>query len=34
MDVLGDTLGKIAFEKAGIIKENGRVLLIHRMKKL
>lgn len=26
MDVLGDTLGKIAFEKAGIIKENGRVL--------
>lgn len=26
MDVLGDTLGKIAYEKAGIIKDNGLVL--------
>ena len=26
MDVLGDTLGKIAYEKAGIIKEKGLVL--------
>lgn len=26
MDVLGDTLGKIAYEKAGIIKERGLVL--------
>jgi len=26
MDVLGDTLGKIAYEKAGIIKEKGTVL--------
>lgn len=25
-DVLGDTLGKIAYEKAGIIKENGLVI--------
>lgn len=26
IDVLGDTLGKIAYEKAGIIKENGLVV--------
>ncbi|MCF6466024.1 bifunctional folylpolyglutamate synthase/dihydrofolate synthase [Clostridium sp. Cult2] len=26
IDVLGDTLGKIAYEKAGIIKENGLVI--------
>ncbi|AFS77896.1 folylpolyglutamate synthetase FolC [Gottschalkia acidurici 9a] len=26
IDVLGDTLGKIAYEKAGIIKENGFVI--------
>ena len=26
IDVLGDTLGKIAYEKAGIIKENGIVI--------
>ena len=27
MDKLGDTLSKIAFEKAGIIKENGHVIM-------
>ncbi|MGF7059594.1 bifunctional folylpolyglutamate synthase/dihydrofolate synthase [Brassicibacter mesophilus] len=26
VDILGDTLGKIAYEKAGIIKENGYVI--------
>jgi dihydrofolate synthase/folylpolyglutamate synthase len=26
VDILGDTLGKIAYEKAGIIKENGLVI--------
>lgn len=26
IDVLGDTLGKIAYEKAGVIKENGLVI--------
>lgn len=26
IDVLGDTLGKIAYEKAGIIKENGLII--------
>jgi dihydrofolate synthase / folylpolyglutamate synthase len=27
IDVLGDTIGKIAYEKAGIIKENGLVVI-------